>query len=141
MSQDGLVLGGNVRANNVGLDEDLLPVLLDGLLGEVVLLNLELLLLQQVANVLIVLLGEGVGSIDNALNLIDLWLILLPVLGLDLAGFVLEFLVESPLFDQVAIQSDGLDFLLHCGEVLDFLDDLLLDVDLFVLIERIVLLR
>jgi hypothetical protein len=69
MSQDGLVLGGNVRANNVGLDEDLLPVLLDGLLGEVVLLNLELLLLEQVANVLIVLLGEGVGSIDNALNL------------------------------------------------------------------------
>ena len=69
MPENGLVLFGDMGADNVGLDEDLGPELLDGLFREVVLLDLEFLFGQQIPDVVEILLSEVIGALDDALDL------------------------------------------------------------------------
>ena len=73
--------------------------------------------------------------------LIQLWLVLFPELSLFRTGLVLKLLVELPLLNQVSIEGYGLDFLLKRRETLDFLDHLLLDIDLLIIVEGLVLFR
>lgn len=75
-------------------------------------------------------IGEGMGALDDGIYLIDERPKRLSEFPLNLFLLSLELLVEPSLFNEVAIDSDGLYLFLESRQLLDLLLHLFFDVDL-----------
>lgn len=128
--EEGLVALLDVLADDVAVGEHLQPKFRDLLVGEVVVLVLLLLLGQQLSDFLEVLIGEGMLSGDDIVDLGDLWREGFPELALDGLDLCLQLLVNSPLLNEITIDGNRLHLFLESRKRLDLLFNLLLDIHL-----------
>jgi hypothetical protein len=70
------------------------------------------------------------GSVDDGINLSDLRIESFSELELDGLYFFVHFLIELPLFNEIAVDSDDVHFFFEGGQFFDFGFNLLCDIDL-----------
>jgi hypothetical protein len=128
--QQGLIALLDLLAHHVAVGEDLQPELRDLLSGEVVVLQLVLLLSQQLPHSLKVRIREPMLARGDVVDLPSQGRKSLTESPLDSLDLPLQLPVQSPLLDEVAIESNGLHLLGKRWQRLDFVLDLRLDVDL-----------
>ena len=118
MTENGLVFLSDSLSNDIWTHETLQPILGNWLIGEIVILDIEFFLIQKFADLLIIIVCEGVGALNYFLDLgikkrhylFDFSFEFFPEFPFYPVSLFLHLLVEFAFFDKVAVQCNCLNF-------------------------------
>lgn len=131
MSEERLVSLFDLFSNDIAVHEYFEPKLRDFLVGKVVVFGLLLLLSEEFSNFLEISIREGMFSLNDVINLVNVGFVEFSELPLHLLLVFRQLFIKSPLLNEVAVDGNGLDLFLESGKQLDLGFNLLLDVDLY----------
>jgi hypothetical protein len=123
MSQERLISLLNIFSNHITVHEYFEPKFRNFLIGEVIVFGLLLLRGKQFSNFLEIGIGERMLSLDDVINLVNVWLVKISELSLYFLLLLGKLLIKISLLDKVTIYGNGLNLFY-------LLLNLLLDVNL-----------
>jgi hypothetical protein len=130
MSQERLISLLNIFSNHITVHEYFEPKFRNFLIGEVIVFGLLLLRGKQFSNFLEIGIGERMLSLDDVINLVNVWLVKISELSLYFLLLLGKLLIKISLLDKVTIYGNGLNLFSESWKLFYLLLNLLLDVNL-----------